>query len=109
MSLSIGCLNKRAASSLSERSLPTSFIVLWEGKSAPAVRVLASKWPPSTLSFGKTRSLRQTARGLHISISTEKLSDERQGPLGIKPCAEDIILYKHLLAGPPVLDLEGVR
>jgi len=58
-------------SSLSERSLSTSFIVLWEGKNAPATRVLASKWPPSTLSLGKTRSLRQTAStyGSDVNIS----------------------------------------
>jgi len=51
------------ASSLSERSLPTSFIVLWEGKIASVARVLTSKRPPSALSSEKTRSLRQTARG----------------------------------------------
>jgi len=50
------------ASSLSERSLPTSFIVLWEGKIASVARILTSKRPPSALSSEKTRSLRQTAR-----------------------------------------------
>jgi len=49
------------ASSLSERSLPTSFIVLWEGKIASVARILTSKRPPSALSSEKTRSLRQTA------------------------------------------------
>jgi len=52
----------RWASSLSERSLPTSFIVLWEGKIASVARILTSKWPPSAPSSEKTRSLRQTAR-----------------------------------------------
>jgi len=51
------------SSSLSERSLPTSFIVLWEGKIASVARILTSKRPPSALSSEKTRSLRQTARG----------------------------------------------
>jgi len=52
-----------ASSSLSERSLPTSFIVLWEGKIASVARILTSKRPPSALSSEKTRSLRQTASG----------------------------------------------
>ncbi len=57
-------------SSLSERSLPTSFIVLWEGKIASVARILTSKRPPSALSSEKTRSLRQTARttGAHPSL-----------------------------------------
>jgi len=45
--------------------LPTSFIVLWEGKIASVARILASKRPPRALSSEKTRSLRQTARGTY--------------------------------------------
>jgi len=43
--------------------LPTSFIVLREGKIASVARILTSKRPPSALSSEKTRSLRQTASG----------------------------------------------
>jgi len=50
-----------STSSLSERSLSTSFIVLREGKSASVSCVLVSKRPPRALSLDKTCSLRQTA------------------------------------------------
>jgi len=63
------------ASSLSERSLPTSFIVLWEGKIASVARILTSKWPPSAPSSEKTRSLRQTA-SLFYSRSARAGSEE---------------------------------
>jgi len=49
--------------------LPTSFIVLWEGKIASVARILTSKRPPSALSSEKTRSLRQTARAVSKAVA----------------------------------------
>jgi len=89
-------------SSLSERSLPTSFIVLWEGKIASVARILTSKRPPSALSSEKTRSLRQTASGVVTFDVPDLTGDEERAHVVLPDGTLARTIY--LLAPPPETD-----
>jgi len=69
--------------------LPTSFIVLWEGKIASVARILTSKRPPRALSSEKTRSLRQTASNDYV-LKTQKTVGRTHRPAHGHRCGDAV-------------------